>query len=169
LRINGTDFVSIAEDIDTTTPMGKAMFTIISVFAQLERELNMGRVRDVRQHRFEQGMFPARSHFGYKTIIKDKKVVGFSIDKKKAEIVSDCFLMASNGASYKEVCKKYKGKILQYRKGKKYMADLKPQQFYNITKNKVYCGYVLFEGNYVKGSHPPIISEELYNKCQKGG
>jgi DNA invertase Pin-like site-specific DNA recombinase len=33
----GIDFVSKVEGIDTTTPMGKAMFTITAAFAELER------------------------------------------------------------------------------------------------------------------------------------
>ena len=42
----GIDFVSINERLDTGTPMGKAMFTIISAFAELERSIIQERVRD---------------------------------------------------------------------------------------------------------------------------
>ncbi|MBU0894834.1 MAG: recombinase family protein [Nanoarchaeota archaeon] len=151
LGINKIDFVSVGEDIDTTTAMGKAMFTMVSAFAQLEREMNVGRVKDVRQMRFDKGMFPARSPFGYKPLIKDKKIVSFKIDRKQAEIVSGCFKMTSEGHSYSEICKNYK---------------IKPQSYYNIIKNKVYCGFISFEGEERKGIHSPIISEELYKKCQ---
>lgn len=40
------DFVSIREQFDTSTPMGRAMIYIASVFAQLERETIAERVRD---------------------------------------------------------------------------------------------------------------------------
>ncbi|WP_205598612.1 recombinase family protein [Clostridium niameyense] len=40
------DFVSIKEQFDTSTPMGRAMVYISSVFAQLERETIAERVRD---------------------------------------------------------------------------------------------------------------------------
>lgn len=40
------NFVSIKEQFDTSTPMGKAMIYIASVFAQLERETIAERVRD---------------------------------------------------------------------------------------------------------------------------
>ena len=40
------DFVSIKEQFDTSTPMGRAMLYISSVFAQLERETIAERVRD---------------------------------------------------------------------------------------------------------------------------
>lgn len=46
LQAFGIDFVSIKEQFDTTTPMGRAMIYISSVFAQLERETISERVRD---------------------------------------------------------------------------------------------------------------------------
>lgn len=41
-----TDFISIKEQFDTRTPMGRAMMYIASVFAQLEREVIAERIRD---------------------------------------------------------------------------------------------------------------------------
>jgi DNA invertase Pin-like site-specific DNA recombinase len=41
----GVDFISVTEQIDTSSPMGKAMFTIISAIAEFERSLISERVR----------------------------------------------------------------------------------------------------------------------------
>ncbi|MDA1348946.1 MAG: recombinase family protein [Chloroflexi bacterium] len=41
----GVDFISLHEQIDTSSPMGKAMFTIISAMAEFEREIIRERVR----------------------------------------------------------------------------------------------------------------------------
>ena len=46
LKKNDIDFVSIREQFDTSSPMGRAMIYIASVFAQLERETIAERVRD---------------------------------------------------------------------------------------------------------------------------
>ncbi|EJO5348883.1 recombinase family protein [Clostridium botulinum] len=46
LQGNNISFVSIKEQFDTSTPMGKAMVYIASVFAQLERETIAERIRD---------------------------------------------------------------------------------------------------------------------------
>ncbi|WP_069997802.1 recombinase family protein [Cellulosilyticum sp. I15G10I2] len=46
LSKNNIAFVSIKENFDTTTPMGRAMLHISSVFAQLERETIAERIRD---------------------------------------------------------------------------------------------------------------------------
>ena len=40
----GVDFISLSESIDTSTPMGKMVFTIISAVAELERSLIRERV-----------------------------------------------------------------------------------------------------------------------------
>lgn len=46
LQSHSVAFVSIKEQFDTSTPMGKAMVYIASVFAQLERETIAERIRD---------------------------------------------------------------------------------------------------------------------------
>lgn len=46
LQDNNCDFVSIKEQFDTSSPMGRAMIYIASVFAQLERETIAERVKD---------------------------------------------------------------------------------------------------------------------------
>jgi DNA invertase Pin-like site-specific DNA recombinase len=46
LQQNNISFVSIREQFDTSTPMGRAMVYIASVFAQLERETIAERVKD---------------------------------------------------------------------------------------------------------------------------
>ncbi len=43
-RALGIDFVSLTEGIDTSTPLGEAMFSIIGAMAQLERDLISERV-----------------------------------------------------------------------------------------------------------------------------
>jgi len=44
-RTLNIDFVSLQEQFDTSTPIGQAMFTIIGVMAQLEREIIRERVK----------------------------------------------------------------------------------------------------------------------------
>ncbi len=41
----GIDFVSYQENIDTSSPLGSAIFTIISAVAQLERDIIAERVK----------------------------------------------------------------------------------------------------------------------------
>lgn len=46
LQAHNVEFVSVTENFDTSTPMGRAMLHIIMVFAQLERETTAERVKD---------------------------------------------------------------------------------------------------------------------------
>ncbi len=46
LNNNQISFISVKEQFDTRTPMGRAMMYIASVFAQLEREITAERIRD---------------------------------------------------------------------------------------------------------------------------
>jgi DNA invertase Pin-like site-specific DNA recombinase len=46
LQKHNVNFISIKEQFDTSTPMGRAMIYIASVFAQLERETIAERVKD---------------------------------------------------------------------------------------------------------------------------
>jgi DNA invertase Pin-like site-specific DNA recombinase len=41
----GVDFVSLTESVDTSTPMGKMIFTVLGAVAELERSLIVERVR----------------------------------------------------------------------------------------------------------------------------
>lgn len=143
---HGKSIVAVDDSNDTLVR------DILGVLGQKEIEKLKQRIKDVRQFRFEKGMMVGRSPFGYKTVMRDKKVTGFKINEKEAEVVRDCFEMTLKGFSYKEICSKH---------------NLKPQQYYNIIKNKVYCGYVEFDGQIKEGIHERIISEELFNKVKE--
>lgn len=57
-RSLGIDFVSKTEGIDTTTPVGKAMFTISAAFAELERDTIRERVKAGLRNKRASGWWP---------------------------------------------------------------------------------------------------------------
>ena len=64
---NGIDFISINENFDTSTPFGRAMIGILSVFAQLEKDqiterFTMGRIGRCKAGYFHGGGNPP---YGY--------------------------------------------------------------------------------------------------------
>jgi len=75
-------FISISENIDTSTPMGQAMFTIISAIAQLERELIAERV---------------------KTGLKNAVSKGKRLGRKKSRNSKLIQELASQGLSYRRI------------------------------------------------------------------
>lgn len=61
-----TEFVSINEKFDTSTPIGRAMVYIIMIFAQLERETISERIRDNSQARLKMGSWTGgKAPFGF--------------------------------------------------------------------------------------------------------
>lgn len=58
LQAHQVEFVSVSENFDTSTPMGRAMLHIIMVFAQLERETTAERVKDNYYRRAALGSWP---------------------------------------------------------------------------------------------------------------
>ena len=62
---NGTDFESMSEKLDTSTPHGKAMIGILAAFAQLEREMISERMSMGREARVKQGKWKGGHHAPY--------------------------------------------------------------------------------------------------------
>jgi DNA invertase Pin-like site-specific DNA recombinase len=52
---NGAEFVSVAEQFDGTTPMGRAMVSVASVFAELESAVKSERIGDAMAHQRASG------------------------------------------------------------------------------------------------------------------
>ena len=66
LNAHSVEFVSVSEQFDTATPIGRAMLYIIMVFAQLERETTAQRVTDNYYKRIHAGAWPGGpAPFGY--------------------------------------------------------------------------------------------------------
>jgi len=70
----GVDFISITEQIDTGSPMGKAMFTVISAIAEFERSLISERVRSGLAKARAQGKRHGRPKTSPETIKEIKRL-----------------------------------------------------------------------------------------------
>lgn len=68
LRAAGTDFVMIHESMDTTTPHGKMIFSILAAFAEFERQITSQRTRDALDHKRRQGLVSGQVPFGYRRV-----------------------------------------------------------------------------------------------------
>jgi DNA invertase Pin-like site-specific DNA recombinase len=72
----GIDFISYQENIDTASPLGKAMFTIVSAIAELERNILLERVRAGLKRAKENGAIlgrPKRLDLDVKELQKMRK------------------------------------------------------------------------------------------------
>lgn len=127
-----TSFISIKEQFDTTTPMGRAMMYIASVFAQLEREVIAERIRDNMLELAKTGRW-----------LGGDTPIGF--DSEKVEIMSIAEENTNSNTIEKKNKKAYKLKINEEEKQKvqlifqKYLEckSLAGLEYY-LLKNKIY-------------------------------
>ncbi|NLY46733.1 MAG: recombinase family protein, partial [Tissierella sp.] len=111
----GVGFISIKENFDLTTPMGRAMMMITAVFAQLERETIAERVRDNMIDRAKLGKWnggPVPYGFNTESDVinyndRTKKVSKLVINKKETDIVKEFYeWYLSPGGSVRSVVEK---------------------------------------------------------------
>lgn len=80
------DFISHRENIDTSSPMGKAMFTIISAMAELEKNLIVSRVKAGLKSAKERGVVLGRERkHDYEKVIQLREQ-GLSLRKIVKEL-----------------------------------------------------------------------------------
>lgn len=95
LQEHHVEFVSVNENFDTKTPMGRAMLHIIMVFAQLERETTAERVRDNYYRRAALGAWPGGpAPYGFdngRARGRDGREVPSLIPNDKAAVVQRIF------------------------------------------------------------------------------
>ncbi|WP_209121562.1 recombinase family protein [Alkalihalobacillus sp. BA299] len=152
---NDVDFVSITETLDTSTPFGKAMIGILSVFAQLERETIAERMRMGHIKRAEEGLRGMGGNYdpgGY--IRKDGELV---INQEEAQHIQLVFNLYEQYHSITKVqthLKELGEPVWRFRR------------YRDILSNRLYIGEVSFAGEHYKGQHEAIITEEQFNRVQ---
>lgn len=144
-------FVSLNENMDTSTPIGRAMLGIMSAFAQLERETIRERTRMGMRERVKSGLWMGGGHvpFGYDY----DKNRGILVPNADAEIVRKMYDLYLQGYSMMRIAQTV---------GLKY--ERLAQQ---ILMRKTNIGYIHYNGVDYRGQHEAIISEEKYNKVMR--
>ena len=148
------DFVSVNENFDTSTPFGRAMIGILSVFAQLEKDqiterFTMGRIGRAKNGYFHGG---GNAPTGYDYI--DGELV---INDYEAIQVKDLYNRFLKGYPIHN-CWQYMQQ--------KYGGWSNEVSVRNVLKNELYIGKVKFKGVAYQGNHQPIISEETFQQVQ---
>ncbi len=95
----GVSFVSITQNIDTSTPMGKAFFQLTGVFAEFERDQTRERVSHTMKNMAANGKFTGGVvPFGYTLV--DKKLV---INEEEADTVREAFNLYLSGVNRNQI------------------------------------------------------------------
>ncbi|HWQ30961.1 MAG TPA: recombinase family protein [Negativicutes bacterium] len=136
-------FICIRDNFDTTTPMGRAMMMITSVFAQLERETIAERVKDNMIDRAKIGKWnggPVPLGFSVESETLDlqgrkKKISRLVINDDEAELVRKIFEMYLEDKSIRLIGTKLNNLGIKTKNGS-YWSD---NQVSRILQNPLYC------------------------------
>lgn len=156
---NGIEFLSLQENFDTSTPFGKAMIGLLSVFAQLEREQIKERMQLGKLGRAKAGksMMWARTSYGYNY---NKDTGTMTVNEYEALAVKEIFTSYLAGMS-----------ITKLRDNINEEYPKKPAWSYRtirgILANPVYCGLNQYKGQTFQGTHKAIISLDDFEQTQR--
>lgn len=147
---NEVGFISVRESFDTTTPFGKAMIGILSVFAQLERETILERTRIGLKKRAENGYWRGggKTPFAYDY---DKETGMLVINEERKVIFDLMKTLRLQGYSYNELSK---------------VTGYDESWIQGILSSKTNLGKIPFKGELYDGKHEAIISEKEYKQLQ---
>lgn len=118
------------------------------IMNQYQRKFFQKRVEIEHQNRLKQNRPLSRPPRGYKNSAKLKR---WLIDEKEASKIKEIFSLRLQGKSNKEIEQIFKISSISI----KY-----------ILSNISYCGYIKYRDKLIL-AHEPIISKEVFKKCQK--
>lgn len=146
---NNVDFISLTENLDTSTAMGRAMIGILAAFAQLERENIRMRTRMGMKERVKTGHWMGGGRVPY----------GYDYDKEKGILVPN----PNQAPIVKQLYKMYlEGYSCQ---GLANLFNLKYEKLVNqILVRKCNYGVIEYNGEIYQGLHEPIIDKETYDR-----
>lgn len=165
----GVSFVSVTQQFNTTSSMGRLTLNVLLSFAQFEREVTGERIRDKiaaskRKGMWMGGVVPT----GYE--LKDRELV---VNPEAADQVRNIFhlylelgcvsrlkeYLAKDGIhSIKRISKK--GLVSG---GSVYSRGA----LYKMLNNRIYLGEITHKGTIYSGRHEPIIGRELWNQIHQ--
>lgn len=118
INSRGADLVSLTERIDTTGAMGKMMFTLISAFNQLERDITSERTTMALRHKKANGEKYSTVPFGYKEI--DKRLV---VVEKESKAVAEVLKQRKEGKTLVEIANWLNSNGITGKKGGQWYAS----------------------------------------------
>ena len=156
---NNIEFVSLLENFDTSTPFGRAVIGLLSVFAQLEREQIKERMQLGKLGRAKSGksMMWAKTSYGYNY---DKETGSMTINEYEALAVKEIFTSYLAGMSITKLRDKINE---EYPKQPAWSY----RTIRGILANPVYCGLNQYKGQTFQGTHKAIISLDDFEQTQR--
>src|SRR6202049_4250070 len=164
----GVSFVSVTQQFNTTTSMGRLTLNVLLSFAQFEREVIGERVRDKIAASKKKGMWMGgMPPLGYD--VKDRKLV---VNKEEARTVADIYRRYLALKSVRDLqADLASAGIRSKRRGRPDGTQYGGQKLargalYLMLQNRIYRGEITHKANSYPGEHPAIIEQQLWGEVQ---
>jgi site-specific DNA recombinase len=164
----GVSFVSITQQFNTTTSMGRLTLNVLLSFAQFEREVIGERVRDKIAASKKKGMWMGGTvPLGYD--VKDRKLVP---NHGEDRIVADIFRRYLRLKSVRTLAEELAiAGIKSKRRIRPNGTEYGHQRFshgalYLLLQNRTYRGEIVHKGLSYPGQHAAIVDKQLWEAVQ---
>lgn len=156
---NNIEFVSLLENFDTSTPFGRAVIGLLSVFAQLEREQIKERMQLGKLGRAKSGksMMWSKTSYGYDY---DKETGSLTVNEYEALAIKEIYSSYLAGMSITKLRDKINEKYPK-------QPAWSYRTIRGILANPVYCGLNQYKGQTFQGTHKAIISLADFEQTQR--
>lgn len=162
-------FVSVTQQFNTTTSMGRLTLNMLLSFAQFEREVTSERIRDKFAASKKKGMWMGGvPPLGYD--VRDRKLV---VNEVEAETVRHIFRRYSDLGSVDETRHEIsehgvRSKTRVNKFGKKSGGNVFSRgALFDLLQNPAYRGLTVHRDKRYPGEHEPIVDEVLWTKVQE--
>jgi site-specific DNA recombinase len=164
----GVSFVSITQQFNTTTSMGRLTLNVLLSFAQFEREVAGERIRDKIAASKKKGMWMGGlPPLGYD--VRDRKL---AVNDEEARTVLHIFRRYVELQSVRAL--KAELDAVGIRSKHRTLADgtvygghkLSRGALYLMLQNRIYRGEITHKGSAYPGEHKPIVDKALWEKTQ---
>ena len=156
---NGVGFTSMTENFDTSTPHGKFIIGILSVFAQLEREKIKERTMIGKDSRAKEGKWHGGKWVPIGYDYENGDLVPNEYEAMQVREIADLFL---KGTHVRTIERMMTEKGYRHKHGEWDAKTIK-----RVLKNPVNIGMIKNRDKWHKGIHEPIIEQKTFDEIQK--
>lgn len=162
LRQNGVGFLSVTENFDLSSPMGRAMMGVTADFAELWSALTQERVRDAVHQAAREGRKHSYPPFGY---VRPQPKGTIVPDPATAPVVRRIFDEYANGQSIVQICRGLQRDGVKTVRGNDVWSTAAVRM---MLERKTYIGKIEHSrtGQVFDGLHDAIVDRDLWDRCQ---
>jgi site-specific DNA recombinase len=169
---HGVSFVSVTQQFNTSTSMGRLMLNVLLSFAQFEREIISERTRDKIAAARRKGKWSGGPPvLGY-DILREPSGSRLIVNAEEAERVRFIFKLYLDCNSLMATLRRldelgWVNKVWSTKKGtQRGGKPFDKSTLFNLLTNVVYLGKVKYRDELYDGEHEAIVDEDLFRRVQ---